>query len=593
MDTEIIATSYLKEAIATTDRLSPFINEGDKEPSWDGNIYLYSNARKKKAGVKKIPVQVKGAIKDSHPEKITYRMGLDDIDNYLRDGGIILFVVYISKDGKRKRIYYESLLPIRIRILKNQNAGKKTIPVECKPFPTDPEKMVSICMNYYEDMQKQRSFALRELKSIEELEKEGVLEGLTMSVLTFGHQKDDMRSVLLQSTPYLYAKIKGSDAPQPLEMIPMGIQIPEEVKHNISVDGKTYYSSARRITSAERVEYCIGQSFRIIGEGQKFSFNYTITKNLVDAITDIEFMIAFIEHGELQINDITLPAAVANAGWADRLPVLREQLEYYKKVKAILDALKLDPHIIIQKTTDADVRNTERLYRGIVQGKAIENLKADIPIAARMDYYGKKLILAFAKVDDAGTYNVYDFNSAPIWFAYDDKGKQLFTSRYDILDADNYLDFANIDLDRLVESYQELSEYKHIFGCANQTVLKLLSAYDKSNDARADLLQCAYNLASWLVGLDISEEDLSTAIRKINLWQILKRMGKLTEEDQIEIFQFADDASQEEVVRVGAYLVLDNMIAAKAHFNRIPEEQKGLLRDYPIFRYWKTTIAST
>lgn len=593
MDIEIIATSYLKEAIATTDRLSPFINEGDKEPSWDGNIYLYSNTRKKKAGVKKIPVQVKGAIKDSHPEKITYRMGLDDIDNYLRDGGIILFVVYISKDGKRKRIYYESLLPIRIRILKNQNAGKKTIPVECKPFPTDPEKMVSICMNYYEDMQKQRSFALRELKSIEELEKEGVLEGLTMSVLTFGHQKDDMRSVLLQSTPYLYAKIKGSDAPQPLEMIPMGIHIPEEVKHNISVGGKTYYFSARRITSAERVEYCIGQSFRIIGKGQKFSFNYSLTKNLVDAITDIEFMIAFIEHGELQINDITLPAAVANAGWADQLPALREQLEYYKKVKAVLDALKIDPHIIIQKTTDADVRNTERLYRGIVQGKAVENLKADIPIAARMDYYGKKLILAFAKVDDAGTYNVYDFNSAPIWFAYDDEGKQLITSRYDILDADNYLDFANIDLDRLVESYQELSEYKHIFGCANQTVLKLLSAYDKSNDTRADLLQCAYNLASWLVGLDISEEDLSITVRKINLWQILKRMGKLTEEDQIEIFQFADDASQEEVVRVGAYLVLDNMIAAKAHFNRIPEEQKGLLRDYPIFRYWKTTIAST
>ena len=189
---------------------------------------------------------------------------------------------------------------------------------------------------------------------------------------------------------------------------------------------------------------------------------------------------------------------------------------------------------------------------------------------------------------DAGTYNVYDFNSAPIWFAYDDGGKQLITSRYDILDADNYLDFANIDLDRLVESYQELSEYKHIFGCANQTVLKLLSAYDKSNDARADLLQCAYSLASWLVELDIPEEDLSITVRKINLWQTLKRMGKLTEEDQIEIFQFADDTFQEEVVRVGAYMILDNMIAAKAHFSKIPEEQKSLLRDYPIFRYWKT-----
>ena len=119
-------------------------------------------------------------------------------------------------------------------------------------------------------------------------------------------------------------------------------------------------------------------------------------------------------------------------------------------------------------------------------------------------------------------------------------------------------------------------------------MLKLLSAYDKSDDARADLLQCAYSLASWLVELDIPEEDLSITVRKINLWQTLKRMGKLTEDDQIEIFQFADDTSQEEVVRVGAYMILDNMIAAKAHFSKIPEEQKSLLRDYPIFRYWKT-----
>ena len=118
---------------------------------------------------------------------------------------------------------------------------------------------------------------------------------------------------------------------------------------------------------------------------------------------------------------------------------------------------------------------------------------------------------------------MYDFNSAPIWFAYDDGGKQLFTSRYDILDADNYLDFANINLDRLVESYQELSEYKHIFGCANQTVLKLLSAYDKSNDARADLLQCAYSLASWLVELDIPEEDLSITVRK-HIKELLERV---------------------------------------------------------------------
>lgn len=589
MNTEVIATSYLKEIIATTDLLSPeYINEGDKEPSWDGNLYLYSNMDKKKAGIKKIPVQVKGVAKESHPEKITFRMGLEDMDNYLRDGGIILFVVYISQDRKRKRIYYESLLPIKIRVLKSRHAGKKKIPVECRPFPNDPEEMVSICMNFYEDMQKQHSFALSELKSIEELEEEGVLEGVSMSLVAYGSQKNDVKSFLLQNAPYMYAKVKGSAIPQPLEMIPQSVHLSEEVKRIISVGGKVYYTSARRNSSANRVEYCIGNSFRIVDEGKVFSFNYSPTKMLRDMIIDTEFMIALIENGELQIGDIKLPAAEIKTNWANHLPILKDQLEYCKKVKAVLEVLGLDLGINIQETTDADVRNTERFYRGLVQRKTVEKLKKDIPLVATADYYGNKLILAFIKVDDQGTYNIYDFNAAPVGFAYNDGERNLPTSIYEILKADDYLQLANINFEKLVESYQELSDNEYIFSDANATVLRLLSAYDKSGDTRTDLLRCAHDLAAWLVGLELPNDVLALPIRKINLWQTLKRMGELREEDLKEIFQLADDSSQEEAVRVGAYLILDNQLAAEAHFERVPENQRSALSDFPIFRYWKT-----
>lgn len=42
MDTEKIATAAVQLSVAKTDRLSPFVNDGDKEPSWDGNIYIYT-----------------------------------------------------------------------------------------------------------------------------------------------------------------------------------------------------------------------------------------------------------------------------------------------------------------------------------------------------------------------------------------------------------------------------------------------------------------------------------------------------------------------------------------------------------------------
>ena len=35
MEIEKLATSAVKESISLTDVLSPFINDGDKEPSWD------------------------------------------------------------------------------------------------------------------------------------------------------------------------------------------------------------------------------------------------------------------------------------------------------------------------------------------------------------------------------------------------------------------------------------------------------------------------------------------------------------------------------------------------------------------------------
>lgn len=589
MNTEIIATSYLKEVLATTDLLDPtYLKDGEKEPSWDGNLYLHENADMKKTGLKKIPVQVKGTIKASHPDKITFRMSLDDMDNYLRDGGVMLFVVYISNDKKRKTIYYESLLPIKIRILKDRNVGKKTIPVECKQFPSDPERMVSVCMNFYADMQKQRSFALAELKSLEELEKEGILEGLTFSVMAYGRQKNDVQSVLLQDTPYMYAKIKGSPIPQPLEMIPIGIHVAEDVPCTISAGGKVFYNSAKRIRSEGRAEFCIGKSFRIVAEGTKTSFNYTPTNMLSDALIDTEFMIAFAEAGSLQLNDILLPVEETKNMGKDKIRAQKERLEYCKEVKAVLDILGLDVDVDIKKTTDADIKNTDRFYRGIVKGEAVAHLRPDIPPVAKVDYYNLTLIIGFNKIAEPGTYNLYDFNSAPMLFAYEDGvGGHLSTSRYEILKAEDFLKLANIDLDKMVGSYKELSEYEHVYVDANMAVLRLLSAYDESKDSRKDLLEAAQDLAMWLLETDINEEVLSAARRKINLWQVLKRKGPLDKAILKEAYQIAEDSDQSDDIRVGANLILGNQFAAEKYFEQLPVNVQSEFREYPIFRYWK------
>ena len=87
---EILAVNAVKDSIVTTDFLDQYIAENDKEPSWDGFVYIYGDIRKTKDTLKgRMPVQVKGKECDDHSNKeISYSMSKADLVNYLNDSGI-------------------------------------------------------------------------------------------------------------------------------------------------------------------------------------------------------------------------------------------------------------------------------------------------------------------------------------------------------------------------------------------------------------------------------------------------------------------------------------------------------------------------
>ena len=161
MDIEKLATSAIVDSISLTDVLSPFINNDDKEPSWDGNIYIYEDKKKNKKGIKKVPVQVKGEERKRVPPKKRpkYPVKFTDLDNWLNDGGVILFVVLIDESGENKAIYYSALVPVLIRQLKKFAKGKKSLSVPLKEFPTDNNKKVGVLLDFYDHKQKQTSFS--------------------------------------------------------------------------------------------------------------------------------------------------------------------------------------------------------------------------------------------------------------------------------------------------------------------------------------------------------------------------------------------------------------------------------------------------
>ena len=95
---ETIAVNSVRDRIVLSEFLDQFISDNDKEPSWDGHVYLYSDGIKDKKHFKgRIPVQVKGTVKEDFSKYIvSYSMTLADLKCYLHDGGCILFVVFRS-----------------------------------------------------------------------------------------------------------------------------------------------------------------------------------------------------------------------------------------------------------------------------------------------------------------------------------------------------------------------------------------------------------------------------------------------------------------------------------------------------------------
>lgn len=47
-DIEVLAVNAVRESIAVCDYMEPYLNDNDKTPSWDGDIYIYDSREEEK-----------------------------------------------------------------------------------------------------------------------------------------------------------------------------------------------------------------------------------------------------------------------------------------------------------------------------------------------------------------------------------------------------------------------------------------------------------------------------------------------------------------------------------------------------------------
>lgn len=595
MDLEKLATSAIEKEIAKTDLLSSFINSGDREPCWDGHIYIHEDKKKTKKNIKKVAAQVKGKAVRTRDAKrtISYPISCDDLRAYMMNGGTVFFVVYLNKDtGDVLQIYYVSLLPVMVKKLLDEKKSRRTISVKFHKFPADNARKTELFLNFYEESKKQVSFAGKDLPNVDDLIKKGLLENISFSYTGLGACPDTrlLPKIIDGKSLTLYANIKGGTAPIPIEYFDeiTNITTSEDTNIPISVKGHIYYDKVKTIATADTIEQQIGSSVKIIAPNVdkvdssiKIHLNINLTGTLTEQIEALEFIIALVDNEAFNFGDAEFPAKFPQSE-LDRMEAYNfpEMLSNRKHIKEVLDSMNVKKDLKLSKCTSDDIDNLMRIVNSIgdhriIRGEIDEkNPGQKIKIA--------NLTVAVVYIKANGGYRIYDFFGNRFDVKWAPEGMEpVEVSQFMMMRPDDYLTLDNLDLEKVVENFKIIPPSTTHFELSNNCMLSMLNAYDKAPNP--ELLNAARQMNVWL---GQHTDFLSSEIVTLNRLQIELRERPLEFSEKQELYTIATTA-KDEFQRLGAFLLLDEQEEARKIFDTLEEDRLNLFKGFPIYKFYK------
>ena len=586
MDSEKIATNHVELAISKADHLVSHINSNDKEPSWDGDVEVYKKSghvHAKADLILKVPVQVKGHIKPNLKKKsIKYSIQYSDLRNYLYVGGTIFFVVYFDEKDEHHTIYYVGLLPFDLKKMLKDHKGdlSKCKSIELKVFPTKKEDIDDIFLNFAHHMNRQRAAINSALLSFD--------SDLPTNTISLGYSTSAAKhydlplDYFFDHETYIYAVL-----PQKVELPIAHLDRIELFSFTrdapISVDSKVYFESYTVTRSKSSTVIRFGKGIQMsfsTTQSLPTKFNFTLSGTLSERIKDAEFMIAALSAHHYEINGGKIAFSEANCA---NLPTLQKKLSFLLDVKKTLDAVHVTADLDCSSLSVTDNTNLSILRAALIDKEPIKMCSSQSLLRTCHIANLELLLWVVPTEENSEYYNIYDFNYVPlIYREFDKNDKEYPSTHFVMLNKDAMLKYCNIDYNALLDAVQHVPFSKDYSHSLNALLLEMLKAYDESKNSRIELLSTATTLALWIKDSDPYTEH---PIAILNYLQSVKRSRTLTSTEQAEILSLIEAAQDNESIYVGAYLLLDNPVAAKIHFDKLPEESQKFFESCPIYHF--------
>ena len=586
---ETEATSAFKTVIRRNPYLSPYIDENDKTPVWDGHVYVYSTdnaSRNNQTLLGRVPTQIKGHnTSNGFPKEITYRINKSDLISYQSEGGIVFIVVYINDEFK-SQIYYEQLLGLDIERLKAKMKNQKSKNINLRHLPSDNVQAANIFLNFIENRKKQTGTVDEERLNFSDWEKNSEIDTYMLHISSVTKEKFHPLQALSMAPFYLYAKPKHFNLEIPMERVNQSKVLTTNI-HEIGSNQKVYFTRDETKSIWEngnlRIEFgkILSLHIDLLPENRvsgKFSFKLRGTLNEVIDVSD--FMLAVLENKSITINGISM-----NLNF-DELDGFEGALQYVTDLVKI--RYKLD-----------ELRITSDLYINKLDEKEIWLLKLLLEINEdQEDVYLKKynqisilkisnIQLTIFSIEKEGKFYVRDFfftKENLLFSAETREGQQQAVSRFLLL-KENSLCSSNLFAEHIYLDLIKYDTWEEYHLSVNLFLLECLKAYDSSQGNSSELLKLANLIISWLVS-----KDSKSSIYKLNFWQTKLRERPLFDYERTAVEVIATDGDEPWAVRCGAMILLGNFDEVSTLLIQQPKKDQDEFMSFPIYTIMKSRI---
>jgi len=553
----------------------PRISVGDKEPVWDGHLYLEQDIDG--SNYQRIPVQVKGKQVDKIPNKTTYPINITNLKNYMRDGGVIFFLVYIVGEELEEVPYYAKIAPIDAKRYINKANKQKIINVSLAPLSTNTTELEFEFRDFHRDCKRQTSFADSPIITLEDAIKKYQTINWTIS---YNPKEEEAITRRMNNGVYLYSEVS------PHVHLPIGDQsykitfVSQTINNAIRVNDNEYFthytvtsSDKKKITIKFGNEFTLDLDFRY----NKIEVQYEEKSIMLsERYKSLCFLNDLIKNqtlfiGEKQLS-IAAPNQKNNCDIIKKTTLLKDTISVFK-------FLGVNHDINIEYFENSNWSKIKLLIDGLIHEKVIKAPEQIMPIMTIS--VASYTFMIVVEKDKKGV-RIYDFFKVANKFriiAKNDNNEIAPTSYFSIFFREGFIMSNNVDYKDLIPSYERIAEGNSaIYDIANADFINALSYYDKTSVKDETLFQALESLSSWIL-----EKTNGTPEAIINKFQLIKRKRKYTKEEKLELGELLTKTGVEsKLIQLATCLLLDNIGQSKIIFESLTNEERSLFESWPI-----------